>query len=361
MTESSLFSLNNMETDVWSALQSSVNDFNHKEDIDFWAQSSLKRGAEDALGKIASKNGFTASNGFVDPPKNGNGFRALFGLQISLGYKVRYKATANIGYGQRYGDFGLTNSLHVAAYNGGLGVGVGKKNFTVDITAAVNLTAGGGHSTPLQSYSSNYNSPIPNLNNFQNSFSYGQLLTWNSNVNHNQFSLDDIQRQGMIGFRLGDFNVSSNNDTSMFYFGDGGDRSWTGGLTVSTPLFEVGFQDFSGKYTENGASETKLKELRQAIKNIKNSDLSKAEKAEKTALFDKQLSELTDNSLHTQNNYQRNLNKASTYFRINNNGNNATVDFIGDAWLQNFIHRSINDLRFDYQHQKTEVWRGKSY
>ena len=58
---------------------------------------------------------------------------------------------------------------------------------------------------------------------------------------------------------------------------------------------------------------------------------------------------------------KKNLNKASTYFKINSNGYNASIDIIGDAWLQNFIHRQIKDLRFEYDHQKTELWGGKSW
>ena len=165
----------------------------------------------------------------------------------------------------------------------------------------------------------------------------------------------------MIGFRLGNFNISSNNDTKRFYFGDGGDRSWTGGISVSTPILEVGFQDFSGKFLKEATNETELKALKNKIKEIKKSNLSKNEKKKEIAFIDIKLRKLTENNLHTQTAYQQNLNKASTYFRINTNGYNATLDFIGDAWLQNFIHRKIKDLRFNYEHKKAELWFGKSW
>lgn len=361
MTQSNLFSLNSLDTQIWSSLQNSLSDFDPKVNADFWAQNSLRRNAENALIKIAQKNNFTDINS--SPPNNGDGFRAIFGLQILIGYKIRFKATANFGTGYRFGDFGITNSIHLAAYNSGLGVGVHNKNFTIDITAAVNLTVGGGQGVPLQSYSSNYNSPIPNLNDFNNSFSYGQLLTWNSNINNkSKFSLDDLQREGMIGFRLGDINVSSNNDTKRFYFGDGGDRAWTGGISVATPLFEVGFQDFSGDYIHKAPIEQELERLKKEIEKIQDdSFLSKEEKNSKIAILDEDLRKLTDNNLHTQTNYQKKLNKASTYFRINNSGYNATIDVIGEAWLQNFIHRKIKDLRFEYNHKKVELWGGKSW
>jgi len=357
MVQSKLFSLKSLETEVWSSLHNSINEFDPSASADFWAKTSLREKAENALANIAKNNEFTSINSDspIDPPNNGNGFRATFGLQLSIGYKVSVRATANIGTGHRFGDFGVTNSLHFAGAN--------SKKFVIDITAALNLTVGGGQGVPLQSYATNYNSPIPNLNTFQNSFSYGQLLTWNSNVNKNQFSLEDIQRQGMIGFRLGDVNVSSNNDTKRFYGGGGRDDSWTGGISIVTPVLEVGFQDFSGDYVHDAPTEQELEDLKQKIKDVKKDDsLSKEEKQKKIEPLDEDLRTLTNNNLHTQTEYQKNLNKASTYFRINNNnGYNATIDLIGPAWLQNVIHRGIKDLRFEYEHKEVELWGGKSW
>ena len=367
MTKSNLFSLNSLDSNIRSALNNSLLDFKTKEDIDFWAQTSLKRNAEKALSNISLKNNSNSANrnytSNIDPPGNGvNGFRALFGIQLIIGYKVRFKATANIGYGQRWGNFGATSSLHFAAYNGGLGTGINKNNLVVDITAAANLTFGGGQGIPLQSNSLNYNSPIPNKNNFKNSLSYGQLATWNSNINKNQFSFNDIQREGMIGFRLGDINVSSSNDTRRLYFGDGGDKAWTGAISISTPIFEAGFQDFSGDYIHDAPEEAKRDKLSNEIRLLKrNSSLSKEEKKQKIALLEKEMKELTYSKYHNQTAYNKNLNKASTYFRINKNGANATIDLIGDAWLQNGIHRAISDFRFEYEQKKVEVWAGKSF
>lgn len=361
MKGNKLLSFNSTDTQVKSALQKSLLDLNTRENIDTWAQTSLKANAENALSRIASVDNIRNTNG--GPSNIGTGgFRAMFGLQLLIGYKVKFRATADFGYGQRWGNFGATSSLHFAAYNGGLGTGVNKNNLVVDITAALNLTVGGGQGTPLQSYSLNYNSPIPNKNNFKNSFSYGQLVTWNSNINKNKFSLANLQREGMIGFRLGDFNVSSNNDTKKLYFGDGGDRAWTGGISVSTPYMEVGFQDFSGDFIEHSPAKNELNKIKAQIKKIKeDSFLSKDQKKEKIALLNESIREITNNNLHTQTRYQKNLNKASTYFRINNNGYNATVDFIGDAWLQNAIHRAIKDFRFQYDHKTIETWLGRKF
>ena len=53
----------------------------------------------------------------------------------------------------------------------------------------------------------------------------------------------------LVGFRVGNVNVSSNNDTTNIpYFGGETDMGWTGGISVATPFIEVGFQDFTGDY-----------------------------------------------------------------------------------------------------------------
>ncbi|WP_452224213.1 hypothetical protein [Lacinutrix chionoecetis] len=358
MVSNSLFNLKSVQSELEIALQSSLNDFGEAHsNADFWAMSSLQREVEAAAQKIAGNQNISSGPG--NPP--GGGFRVTFGLQIMVGYKIRLKGSANVGYGERWGDFGATSSLHFAAYNGGLGSGVGKKNLVVDLTAAVNLTVGGGQGTPLQSYSLNYNSPIPHLNNFQNSFSYGQLLTWNSGINDNQFSLDKIQREGMIGFRLGDVNVSSNNDTKRLYFGGGTDKAWTGGISVATPIFEVGFQDFSGDYQKDAPEEVKKDKLGKQIDAVKNdSTLNKFEKKEKIAALEKELKALTFDNYHNQTSFQKKFNKASTYIRISNgDGYDATIDLVGDAWLQNAIHRAIKDFRFEYDYKNIELWGGK--
>ncbi|WP_128755331.1 hypothetical protein [Aquimarina sediminis] len=358
MVSNSLFDIQSIQSELEMALYSALFDFGEPySSAESWAITSLQNNVEQAAGKIAnSKN--TMSSGFgVDPP--GHGFRVTFGLQILVGYKIRLRGNANIGYGNRWGNFGATSSLHFAVYNGGIGTGIHKKDLVVDVTAAVNLTVGGGQGTALQSYSLNYNSPIPTLNDFENSFSYGQLLTWNSGVNENQFSLDRIQREGMIGFRLGDVNVSTNNDTRRLYLGGGTDMAWTGGISVATPFFEVGFQDFSGDYSRKDDEKRDfiLDQIKEAKKN---NNISKFQKEIKISELEVELKKLTSN-YHNQTSYQKKLNKASTYIRVNNNGYNATVDLIGDAWLQNAIHSAIKDFKFEYNYKNIEVWGGKNW
>ncbi|WP_438711329.1 hypothetical protein ACSTS3_00025 [Aquimarina muelleri] len=360
MISNSLFDLQSIKSDLTTALNSSLSDIGGvHNNINSWVKVSLQEKMESSIGDIARKITTNGNGKIGNPP--GGGFRVTFGLQILVGYKIRVRGNANIGYGKRYGNFGATSSLHISAYNAGLGSGVHKKNLVVDLTAAVNLTVGAGQGTPLQSYSLNYNSPIPMLNDFQNSFSYGQLLTWNSALQENQFSLNRIQREGMIGFRLGDVNVSSNNDTKRAYFGGGTDMGWTGGISLATPFLEVGFQDFSGDYSRrDDILRNDISEM--IVKVKKNKNLSKIQKQQQIQKLEQDLKKITSSRYHNQTSYQKRLNKASTYIRINNsNGYNATVDLIGDAWLQNAIHKAIKDFRFEYNYKKTEVWSGKSW
>ena len=67
---------------------------------------------------------------------------------------------------------------------------------------------------------------------------------------------------------------------------------------------------------------------------------------------------LTRGKFHQQTAYQKSLNKASTYLRFSNNGAQITLDVIGDAWLQNAIHKAIKDFKFEYEHKKIDVWGG---
>ena len=117
---------------------------------------------------------------------------------------------------------------------------------------------------------------------------------------------------------------------------------WTGGLTIVTPLVEVGFQDFSGDYFRKG----KTRETNDDI----DRDLMRSKEENKNPFTER---------FHRQTDYQKRLNKASTYIRFNQeNGYNATIDIIGDAWLQNGIHKAIKDFKFEYEHKNIQGWGG---
>lgn len=368
MISNSVFKLPELNVSINNAIETSIMQLGYQvNQPSFELQNNLKTNLEVNLQNWSSNVRTANANCTTCPNPPGYGFRVNFGLQILVDYKIRFKANLGVGYGQRYGDVAGVGAFNASIYNHGLGTSINGKDLVVDVTAAAYLTVGGSNGTPLTSYTLNYNSPSPILNDFKNSFTYGQLLTWNSALNEKRFSLADLQRQGMIGFRLGDFNVSSNNDTKRLYKGGGTDKGWTGGISFVTPLFEAGFQDFSGDFLKTsrtgGAQEEERESILSKIKAIKNDDsLSSSDKIKMISDLEKRIETLTNSFFHNQSNSQKNLNKASTYFRLNTtNGNNLTVDLIGNAWLQNAIHRAIKDFRFEYNFYDTDVWIGRNW
>ena len=215
---------------------------------------------------------------------------------------------------------------------------------------------------PLPGYSLNYNTLLPSYNDYKYSLSYGQMLNWNSALSQNQFSIDQIRRQGLVGFRLGNVNVSTNND-SKFYLGGSTDEGWTGGISVAVPFMEFGFQDFTGSFDAEGESEKRKKKYRDALDSVREDiTLSKEERERKLEAINSEYSTWVRTELHTQSNYEISLNKASTYFRVNaNDWSLLTLDLIGAAWFQNFIHNSINDLKFHYDYSGWDVWGGRNW
>ena len=230
MTATPLIETPGMQHPLRSGLQRSVADLESSfyDDVDYWQRSSLKRHAESALQHWAGELQAAGGNG-GEPP--GDGLRVSIGLQLLVSYKIAMRLNAAVAYGRRFSNNASTSlSAHFSAYNGGLGTALRHNRLVVDLSAAALLTVGWGNDTPLQSYALNYHTPIPLLNDFSGSVSYGQALSWNSALNENEFSLDRLQRQGLIGLRVCDVNISTNNDTTKLYQGGGTDMGWTGGL-----------------------------------------------------------------------------------------------------------------------------------
>ncbi len=354
MAEHTLLNLDLVETNLNTALNSSIMDFNSSinNNIDVWAQTDLRRNVENQMsefGSSISSNGRSGSGNFSGGGP-GDGLKFTIGLQVMIGYsaKPKWKLDANLGYQKRWNNFAANASINASLYNGGLGTAHNSNKMEFDLTAAANIIIGHGHGKPLQAYTINNNSPIPNLNEFKDSIRYGQALTYNSAVNNNNFSLDHLQREGLVGFRVGNVNVSTNNDTARFpYYGGGTDKGWTGGISLVTPLLEVGSQTFTGDYFEQDDIRTNALKLK----------IENATSPEEKSRYQKELVDLTRNFFHTQTKYQKSLNKSSLYIRHNNN----TIDFIGDAYLQNFIHKSINNHMFEFEHKATEISIGQNF
>ncbi|MCV6630003.1 MAG: hypothetical protein OIF50_09105 [Flavobacteriaceae bacterium] len=366
----SLFHLPDVQSEIDSALRSSMSEINQskstsKAQVESALKWNLRRTMQSYVQRMQTGGGM-AQAGPGDPP--GTGFRVTFGLQLLVSYKLRFKANVNLGYGKRFGAVAGNTSMHFSVYNSGLGTPVGSSKPSIDISVAANLIVGGGEGMPLQSYALNYDTPIPMLNNFDYSLRYGQLYTWNAALHNNQFSLDRLQREGLIGFRLGNVNVSSNNDTKRAYFGGGTDKGWTGGISIVTPMFEVGFQDFSGDYLRElrGGGiipEVEIRDLKKEMKELlKKNSFNNQKVKEIKREYDEKIRKITNSKYHTQTPSQKRLNKASTYLRFNlQNGNFTQVDIEGAAWLQNFIHRRINDLRFEYDYHNIQFYGGKRF
>lgn len=356
MISKSLYLMPELNASINESINFSVMQMGHQsKNPSFDLQNNLKTNLENSLHNWRSN--FKTANASCPtcPNPPGYGFRVNFGLQILLDFKIRFKGNVGLGYGQRWGDVAVVTALNASIYNHGLGTAVNSRELVIDVTAATYLTVGGGKGTPLTTNTLNYNSPSPILNDFKNSFTYGQLVTWNSALNEKRFSLTDVQREGMIGFRLGDFNVSSNNDTKRIFQGGGTDKGWTGGVSIVTPLFEVGFQDFTGDF-QKLEQEDKRDKLIDGIKKMKKSGLSSKTQIE---ALEFELLLLTKGKFHKQSPYQKSLNKASNYFRFKNNGTDLTIDFVGDAWLQNEIHKAIKDFKFEYDFKDTDIWGGQ--
>lgn len=264
---------------------------------------------------------------YPNPP--GKGFGITFGLKIELGYKIRFNANVGVGYGFQGKNASGAATLNINAYNFGLGTRANENNIVYDVTAAAYLVGGFGTGKPMPNYLLNYNSPSPFPDNHKWSLMYGQALTWNSELNHGKFSFEDIQRQGIVGLRFGNVaKFSSNNDTETApFFGGNTDKGWTGGAILYTPLFEIGYQNFTG---EGRTSDGKV------------APVAGKEYA---------------GTFYQQDDYNRSLNKASTYFRFKTGLNsNYTLDLYSTGWFQNWIHEHMNNPKFIYPNFQNPNW-----
>ncbi len=326
------------------------------------------------------------------PPQNGLRTHFMVTLQVKLDYRVSFKAGIHAGleFGNQWSS--INPSAHLSLYNSGLGTPIydnnkEKRKIVIDATVALNCMIGSskGGGLPMNQYVINYDTPIPTQNTFSDwSVGYGQALTWNSAINK-KFDFKDIQRQGIVNLRIGNFGLSTNNDTDKFpYFGGSTDYGWTGGIILSFAVanfgvIEAGHQTFTGKYDETNEIEKRRKELAQQIEDIeKNKTLSKSEKEHKLKILKDELREfLRNNPLHTQDAIQKKYNKAINFGRIYRDGNFILFEVETGGYMQETIHQKgikigkyniyepVLDLNFDYSEirsmdNKPKIWIGKS-
>lgn len=252
---------------------------------------------------------------FTDPdgncPKCPGGFGAILGINIGIGSRgLNFNVTSSIGYEYRTENFQAAGFLSGSIYSGQqLGTSSLADGIQYDMTAGVYGTIGSGSGTPHNFYTLNYNTASPFANSFDTSFSYGQMLTYNSAINTNQGG-PGVQIQGLLGMRLGEnFSFSSNNDSDAApYFsralvgGESTDAGWTGGLVMNISGIEFGYQNFTGfregSYPGGGLG-----------------------------------------TKYAQTVFDESLNRASNFLRFNNS---LTIDFYTDGWFQSLIHNKVS-------------------
>ncbi len=169
------------------------------------------------------------------------------GISLSIenvegGYGFRLSAAAGTTFGSGNVQPSLNVSLNV--YNAGVGTSQGttgvlgtQADFV--FSGALSVGGGSGQALPLNTLSGLSESGVSNT--FANSFTYGQNLVLNSSGRN--------QRSGSIGFRAGNVAVQTYNDVS-YYRGDGNDRFFTGGGTISIAsqgnVLSIGADVFTG-------------------------------------------------------------------------------------------------------------------
>lgn len=58
-----------------------------------------------------------------------------------------------------------------------------------------------------------------------------------------------------------------------------------------------------------------------------------------------------------EDDYQKSLNRASNFFRIQRDMNSIRLDIESNGWFQNGIHNLINDFKFRYDNPKpVGIW-----
>jgi RHS repeat-associated protein len=252
---------------------------------------------------------FTDPDGrWPDPP-----FGYRIGASLSFGSGgFGFNVTASIGVQHKTPSFQGQAFLTGSAYMGGnqLGTSSMTRGIQYDATLTGIATVGGGRGQAHNMYSVNYNMASPFQNDFKNSGSYGQALSFNSAINSEWDSSygNRVQRSGIVGLKFGNFSFQTSNDTDLLG-GDGGDRGNTGAGVANFGGLEIGYQNFTGAYNR------------------------------------KQEKDISFGSFYEQTDYQQSLNQSFFSIRANGFGldggsNNGSV--------QNGIHSVTNTGQFNY-------------
>ncbi len=266
-----------------------------------------------------------------DPDGNDPILGTGLNVSIKVGYGsngFNYNLTASAGLQFKSPYFQAVTFSSLSLYGGQqLGTSYLTRGCQFDITAGAYFSGGWGEGSPHKFYTLNYNTQSPFDNTFLWSFTYGQMLTYNSAVNAFGDG-PDIQSQGLIGLRLGEnFSLSTNNDSRtygsnlIFNRGKIVDAAWSGGIVIN--LFDVyfGYQNFSGYWPE-----------------FQNDEINKY-----GYVFSAETRQ-GGNGL-----YHQSLNRAFNFVQF---PNNFGVGIYSEAWFQNFIHNILSkDGTYIYNNQ----------
>jgi len=250
---------------------------------------------------------------------SGDGFNARIGLTVIFGIgKPKLKLTSGIGYGDRSDNFGGAANLNFNMYNYGLGSSPQFNNgWNWDVTASAYITVGSGRDQAMAVQTLNTDTLSSHDNTFEKSLTYGQLLNFNSGINGGQFTWQNVQRQGLIGLRLADTQVMSNNDVAIPpYWGGDTDHGWTAGVTIShKDVAELSFEAFTG-----------------IASNYKGN-----------------FSPGNVPQYYTQTPFQESFNLGLTRFRFKDAGAHYDFEIEGSLWGQDLVHDLQNIPRFKPQ------------
>lgn len=252
-----------------------------------------------------------------------------FGISLSVSFTnsgAYFRGGVSVSVSQNIGsNVSLAAVANGNTYLGGLGT-PGGHGFGFDGSIGGAITIGGGSDAPLPQYIGNATSVSSLSNSFKYSGTYGQSLMYSS-------GLEDSQRNGVIGARIGNVAFSSHNDTDILYFGDGGDRGFSGGIILSAGvgngrLLEGGTEVYTGVPTRpHGQSYDPKQGIR----------------------------------FYAQG-PDKNLNNGMTFLRYSGPGFNASAfsQGKGNLWFQRFIHNHVtkNKLFTEDETPDTEFGAG---
>jgi RHS repeat-associated protein len=238
-----------------------------------------------------------------------------FNLALAGGFSVRDGLVQS----------GLNLSLNIS--NSGLGMFQGQQGPPrMDFVMTPSFTMGLGENLTAAPLLTFQNSAISSVtNSFANSFTFAQNFVF-SNKN-------GYQKSGSLGIKSGDVSLQIYNDTGKL-FGDGGDRWWTGGgsLTFSNFLGNGNNRLTIGNDVFTGNSNTR-------------EDINSVLDPQYMTTY-----EVGNNTAHYayQDKYNQLLNMGNTFIRLNTNSGVFQANFVGNWSMisQNTIHDKMFYHRF---------------